>query len=67
MPKAIKPYVKKIIETMLLTKDFNKTNEMLNEAYDIFKKLSIQDIAIVMGISKYKTDSRDDYGNIKDK
>jgi DNA polymerase elongation subunit (family B) len=67
MPKAIKPYVKKIIETMLLTKDFNKTNEMLNEAYDIFKKLSIQDIAFVMGISKYKTESRDDYGNIKDK
>ena len=65
MPKAIKPYVNKIITTMLTTKDYNKTNAMLNEAYDIFKSLPIEDTAFVMGISKYKTESRDEYGNVK--
>ena len=64
MPKPVKPYVKKIIETMLLTKNFNSTNNVLNEAYDIFKSLPIEDIAFVMGISKFKTDRRDEYGNI---
>jgi DNA polymerase elongation subunit (family B) len=67
MPKAIKPYVKNIIETMIITKDFTKTNAVLNEAYDIFKSLPLEDIAFVMGISRYSTESRDDYGNIKDK
>lgn len=57
MPKAIKPYVKKIIETMLITKDFNETNNVLNEAYDKFKSLPLEDIAFVMGISRYKTES----------
>ena len=51
---------------MLLTKDFGETNKVLNEAYDIFKSLPIEDTAFVMGISKYKTASRDEYGNIKD-
>tara|TARA_Y100000310_G_scaffold341293_1_gene440005 strand:- start:481 stop:1869 length:1389 start_codon:yes stop_codon:yes gene_type:complete len=67
MPKAIKPYVKKIIETMLKTKDYTETNKVLTEAYDIFKSLPLEDIAFVMGISNYKTSKRDDYGNIKDK
>ena len=67
MPKAIKPYVKKIIQTMLLTKDFTETNKVLNEAYDIFKSLPLEDTAFVMGISNYKTESRDEYGNVKDK
>jgi DNA polymerase elongation subunit (family B) len=67
MPKPIKPYVKKIIQTMLTTKDFNETNKVLNEAYDKFKALPLEDIAFVMGISNYKTSSRDDYGNVKDK
>jgi hypothetical protein len=40
---------------------------MLNEAYDIFKSLPLEDIAFVMGISNYKTETRDDYGNVKDK
>lgn len=66
MPKAIKPYVKKIIETMLMTKDYTETNKVLTEAYDVFKSLPLEDIAFVMGISEYKTAKRDDYGNIKD-
>ena len=66
MPRAVKPYVKRIIETMLQTKDYNETNSLLNEAYKVFSDLPIEDIAFTMGISKYKTESRDDYGNVKD-
>jgi len=54
MPAAIKPYVKNIIETMLSTRDINKTNEILNEAYKIFKGLPIEDIAFVSGIRGYE-------------
>jgi DNA polymerase elongation subunit (family B) len=54
MPAPIKPYVKKIIETMLLTKDLAQTNKLFNETYDIFKNLPIEDIAFVMGIKGYE-------------
>ena len=54
MPAPIKPYVKKIIETMLLTRDLATTNKIFNETYDIFKKLPIEDIAFVMGVKGYE-------------
>ena len=53
MPDSIKPYVKKIIETMLSTKSYSQTNEVFMEAYDTFKKLTIEDIAFVSGITNY--------------
>ena len=54
MPAPIKPYVKKIIETMLLTKDYTATNKIFNETYEIFKKLPLEDIAFVMGVKGYE-------------
>jgi len=54
MPAPIKPYVKKIIETMLLTRDLNQTNKIFNETYDIFKELPVEDIAFVMGVKGYE-------------
>jgi len=54
MPAPIKPYVKKIIETMLLTKDYAATNKIFNETYDIFKSLPLEDIAFVMGVKGYE-------------
>jgi len=51
MPKAIKPYVKKIIETMISTKSIGETNKILNETYEIFKSLSPEDIAFVSGLN----------------
>ena len=54
MPAPIKPYVKKIIETMLLTKDLAQTNKIFNETYEIFKNLKIEDISFVMGIKGYE-------------
>ena len=53
MPKSIKPYVKKIIETMLMTRDQQRTNEVFNETYEIFSKLPVEDISFVMGIKGY--------------
>ena len=54
MPAPIKPYVKKIIETMLLSRDLTETNKIFNETYDIFKQLPVEDIAFVMGIKGYE-------------
>lgn len=53
MPKTIKPYVKKVIETMLETKSFSKTNEVFMDTYHAFKDLSIEDIAFVVGVKDY--------------
>tara|TARA_R100001163_G_scaffold54260_1_gene41591 strand:- start:757 stop:1761 length:1005 start_codon:yes stop_codon:yes gene_type:complete len=54
MPNAIKPYAKKIIETMLSTQSLSKTNQVLNETYDIFKKLTPEELAFVMGVKGYE-------------
>lgn len=54
MPGAIKPYVKKIIETMMATQNIGETNKVLNETYDIFKNLTPQDITFVSGIKGYE-------------
>jgi DNA polymerase elongation subunit (family B) len=54
MPAAIKPYVKKIIETMLTSQNIGETNKILNETYDIFKGLSVEDITFVSGIKGYE-------------
>lgn len=53
MPNAIKPYVKKIIETMMLTKSLTQTNELFLETYNKFKDLPLEDYAFVMGIKDY--------------
>jgi len=54
MPNAIKPYAKKIIETMMTTQSNATTNTCLNEAYDTFKTLPPEEIAFVMGIRGYE-------------
>jgi DNA polymerase elongation subunit (family B) len=54
MPAPIKPLAKKIVETMLLTQDQVKTNEVIAETYEVFKKLPISDISFVMGLKGYE-------------
>lgn len=54
MPAAIKPYVKKIIETMMMTRNVNETNRVLNETYEIFKQLPVEDITFVSNINNYE-------------
>jgi len=54
LPKPVKPYIKKIIETMITTQDIKKTNEVVFETYTIFKALDITDISFTSGISDYE-------------
>lgn len=53
MPNAIKPFAKDIIEAMLMTRSLKDTNTILNKTYDVFKGLSYEEIAFVMGIKGY--------------
>lgn len=53
IPNAIKPYVKKIIETMMSTKELSKTDKVFLDAYETFKSLPVEDIAFVMGVKDY--------------
>ncbi|NDG29124.1 hypothetical protein EB118_03365 [bacterium] len=54
MPAPIKPYVKRIIETMLTTKNFSETNKIFTETYEIFKNLSVDELAFTMGCKGYE-------------
>jgi hypothetical protein len=54
MPAPLKPLAKKIVETMLLTQDQQKTNEVVAETYELFKALPISDISFVMGLKGYE-------------
>ena len=66
MPNPIKPHVKGIIEKMLLTKSYTETNKAVNDLYNRFVELPLEDIAFVMGISEYKTKKKDETGSIVD-
>ena len=54
MPRPIKPHVKKIMTTMLMSRNQSETNKVLNETYEIFKNLPLQDISFVSGIKNYE-------------
>lgn len=58
MPKAIKPYVKNLIETMVMTKDLKTTNDLFMEAYETFKSLDVEAIYKNSGINKYEEYSK---------
>lgn len=53
IPEPVKPYIKKIIETMLMSQNLGDTNKLLHETYDIFKSLPVEDIAFAMGCKEY--------------
>lgn len=67
MPKGIKPAVKNIIETMIMSKNLNKTNNEFVKVYDKFKNLPIDDISFVMGIRDYEkyADRCNDFSFVK--
>ena len=54
IPAPIKPYIKKIIETLLETENRNTTNDVFLKAYDTFKELPVEDYSFCMGISDYE-------------
>ena len=53
LPKTIKPYLKKIIETMILTKDKGKCDKLFSDAYDTFKTLPVESISSISGINTF--------------
>jgi DNA polymerase elongation subunit (family B) len=50
MPASVKPMVKNIIETMLLTRSQQETNKELEKAYELFISLPVEEIAETSGI-----------------
>ena len=54
MPTPLKPHAKKIVQTMLLTQDHQKTSEVLKETYELFKTLNVSDISFVVGLKGYE-------------
>jgi len=53
MPDPVKPYVKNIIETMLMKRSQAETDKAVKEAYDIFTSLPVEDISFVVGLSSF--------------
>jgi len=53
MPKKVKPYVKKVIEHMIMTRSLKETNDMFNEAYEEFKNLSITEISKISSMNNF--------------
>jgi len=49
-PAKVKPLIKKIIKTVLETKDYHATQKAYREAFDKFKKLNITEMAFPRGI-----------------
>ena len=54
MAAAIKTSVKKIIETMLLTKSKADTDKVFNETYELFTKLTAEEISSPSSIKNYE-------------
>ncbi len=50
MPKDIKPYVKKIVHNLILTRNEKSTNDILREAYSKFIEMDENQISIVKGV-----------------
>jgi DNA polymerase elongation subunit (family B) len=50
MPKAVKPYVKDVIQTLIMTKSESSTNKIFADAYDKFLSMSVNEISQVSGI-----------------
>lgn len=54
MPRAIKPYVKQIIEDIITVKSLKSSNTRFERAYEDFKKLSPSEIAKIQNMSDYE-------------
>jgi DNA polymerase elongation subunit (family B) len=63
MPRAIKPYVKKVIEHMIISRSFKETNVLFMEAYEKFKQLGIVEIAKNSGMNNFEKYSEKCDGN----
>ena len=53
MPDPVKPHVKNIIETMLLSRSQAKADSAVKSAYEIFISLPVEDMSFVVGLSTF--------------
>lgn len=53
MPDPVKPHVKNIIETMLLSRSQTKADSAVKSAYEIFISLPVEDMSFVVGLSTF--------------
>jgi hypothetical protein len=58
MPKVIKPYIKKVIEHMILTRSLPETNKLFNEAYETFVNLPVESVSKISGMNNYEQYSK---------
>ena len=67
MTKEVKDFNKKIIETMLQTRDPSRTNIIIEQIYEEFQNKSESDISFVVGIKNYEkyADSCNDLTTVK--
>lgn len=54
MPKKLKPYLKEIIETMIISKNKNDTDNLFKQAYETFKTLPVEMISRLSGINTFE-------------
>jgi len=54
IPKKVKPLIKEIVETMIMTRNYQQTNNIYKKAFEEFKKLSIEELAFPRGIHNYE-------------
>ena len=54
MTKQVKDFNKKIIETMMKTRDFSKTNDIITDISEEFKTKTETDLSFVVGIKNYE-------------
>lgn len=52
-PKKVKPLIKNVIEKVIKSGDMNVVQNVLDEAYVEFQKLSLEDIASPIGLNNY--------------
>jgi DNA polymerase elongation subunit (family B) len=58
MPRVLKPYVKKVIEHMILSQSLRETNDLFMEAYELFKELEVHNYAKIVGMKNYEVSAR---------
>lgn len=58
MPKVVKPYIKTVIECLILEKDRDKCNGYFNDAYEKFKELPHHNICHISGMNNFEEYSK---------
>jgi DNA polymerase elongation subunit (family B) len=52
-PKSVKPLIKHVVEVLMKTKDQKETNNALKDAYEKFKELAVEELAITKSLKNY--------------